>query len=63
MDYYRYVWKNNPKRAALWGRTCKIIARGEMNSRMIEFLDGGREVVSGNSLRKIKKPVFRLEDV
>jgi hypothetical protein len=49
---YRYAWKNNVKRAALYGRLCRVLARGRMNSIMIEFLDNGqREITSRNAVR------------
>jgi hypothetical protein len=38
----------------LFGRRCRLIARGTMNSRLVEFEDGTRHVVSGNALRKVK---------
>ena len=37
-----------------YGRACKIIARGAMNSRMIQFENGELAIVSGNSLRRRK---------
>lgn len=50
---YRYVWKNNAKRAKLYGRECRVICRGTMNSAMVEFTDNGqREVISRNALRR-----------
>lgn len=49
-----YTWRNNSKRLALYRRPCRIIARGAMNSILVEFENGQREVVSGNSIRKIK---------
>lgn len=53
MNIYRYGWRNNEKRAALYGRACRVICRGSMNSALIEFVDNGqREVVSRNALRK-----------
>uniref|UniRef100_A0A6M3JU62 Uncharacterized protein n=1 Tax=viral metagenome TaxID=1070528 RepID=A0A6M3JU62_9ZZZZ len=52
---YYYAWGNNPKRIKMCLRPCKIIAHGKMNSRLIEFKNGQQEIVSGNSLRKIKK--------
>lgn len=51
---HRYVWKNNPRRKELHGRECRIVARGKMNSILIEFEDGLRECVSRNSVRRIK---------
>ncbi len=53
MALYVYQWGNNSKRATLKGRTCRVVARGRMNSCMIEFADNGRrEIVSRNALRK-----------
>ena len=52
---YIFIWKNNVKRATMKDRVCKVIVRGKMNSAMIEFTDNKqREVVSRNSLRKVK---------
>jgi hypothetical protein len=59
-DYpYFYAWKNNPKRETLYQRPCRIVARGALNSIMIEFENGEREVVSRNAARKM--PVARHE--
>ena len=50
---YRFCWANNPKRAIMQGRTCRVMHRGAMNSAMIEFIDNGqREIVSRNALRR-----------
>lgn len=49
---YYYAWGNNEKRATLKGRACRILVHSKMNSRLIEFEDGQKEVVSGNALRK-----------
>lgn len=38
----------------LFGKRCRILARGGMNSRLVEFEDGTRHVVSGNALRRAK---------
>lgn len=47
----KFRWGNNEKRSIMKGRECKIIARGEMNSVQIEFLDNGqREIVSRRSV-------------
>lgn len=50
-----YAWRNNAKRLTLYGRRCRILARGTMNSRLIEFENGQREVISGNALKKVKE--------
>lgn len=52
MRVYRFAWGNNPKRRTMLGRLCQIIARGRLNSALVEFTDGQREVVSRHSLRR-----------
>ena len=53
-DYY-FSWGNNPKRATLKGRRCAVLVRGRMNSCLVEFEDGRKEVVSRNAIRKLKQ--------
>lgn len=56
-----YAWRNNlalglrpcPKRITLHRRLCRILARGKMNSVLIEFADGQRECVSRNAVRRL----------
>ena len=52
MRYY-YAWKNNQKRDTLYRRHCNVIARGKMNSALVEFENGQREIISRNALRKL----------
>jgi len=49
---YVYRWGNNPKRATMKGRRCRVVCRGTMNSALVEFDDGSREVVSRNALQR-----------
>lgn len=49
---YRYAWGNNEKRKTMKSRRCVVIVRGRMNSALIEFENGQREVVSRNALRR-----------
>lgn len=50
---YTYHFANNEKRLTMKGRACIVLARGTLNSALIEFLDNGeREVVSRNALRR-----------
>jgi len=51
---YTYCWANNPKRATLKGRICRMVGRGKMNSCLVEFENGQREVISRNAIRKVK---------
>lgn len=47
-----YRWRRyNP---TLYGQRCRLIARGTMNSALIEFQGGELCVVSRNALRKVK---------
>jgi len=55
---YRYAWKNNPVRARLYGRECRVVVRsgrGQGNSALLQFTDTGELVVSSrNALRRIR---------
>lgn len=52
---YKYHWANNPVRARMKGRTCRVLVRGKMNSCLIEFIDTGEHCnTSRNALRKIE---------
>lgn len=47
-----YRWRRY--RPDLFGRLCLILARGRLNSILVQFEDGTRHVVSRYSVRKIK---------
>lgn len=49
---YIYGWKNNQKRQTLYRRKCRVLARGGMNSALVEFEDGQKEIISRNALRR-----------
>jgi hypothetical protein len=49
-----FTWSNNPKRAQLQGRRCRIVAAGKMGSCLVEFEGGDREIISFRALKKIK---------
>lgn len=48
---YVFRW-NRPGLPGRKGTRCKVLARGKMNSCMVEFEDGFRAIVSRNALRK-----------
>jgi len=50
---YIYRWRNNSKRATLYGKRCRLLLRLPMNSAVVEFEDGHAEVISRNALKKI----------
>ena len=55
MTVYIFPWRNNEKRATLYGRRFVVLARGALNSVMVRFLDNGeRCVISRNALRRAK---------
>ena len=54
MTKYIYAWGNNPKRLEMKGRVCFVLKRLSLNSALIVFGNGQREVVSRNALRKIQ---------
>ena len=47
-----FAWKNNTARAALYKRRCRVVARGTMNSVLVEFEDGSKVVTSRYAVRK-----------
>lgn len=49
-----YVWGNNELRARIKGKRCRVLARGGMNSVLIEFEDGFKTLTSRHSIRKEK---------
>lgn len=50
-DRYRRV---RTKLGHRFGQRCRIVARGSMNSCLVEFEDGTKVVTSRNFLRKVK---------
>lgn len=51
---YRFRLRNwfGGKDSPLFGRRCRLIARGARNSRLVQFEDLTLHVVSGNALRR-----------
>jgi hypothetical protein len=50
-DRYWRIRTNLPERK---GMKLRVLARGKMNSALVEFEDGVRHIVSRNSFRKVK---------
>jgi hypothetical protein len=49
---YLYRWKSKyPRTLDRKGQLCRVLARGRMNSALIEFQDGFRAIVSRNALK------------
>jgi hypothetical protein len=52
---HSYSWGNNPRRAELKGRRCRIVATGKMGSALVEFENGERVVTSRRAVRSLSK--------
>lgn len=53
---YRYAWRANGKYKNLFRQRCRVLARGALNSALVEFRNGNREIVSRNALRIATPP-------
>ena len=52
---YAFAWGDNPRRAALKGRRCRVLARGRMGTVLVEFADTGERVTcSFRAIRLIR---------
>jgi hypothetical protein len=47
-----HVYRWRKYRPDLYGKRCRVLARGTMNSCLVEFEDGKRHVVSRYAVRK-----------
>ena len=51
---YFFAWKRGPVWSGLYRRPCRVIARGSLNSALVEFEDGRKFIISRNALRRRK---------
>lgn len=51
-DVMDYVWFWKSKLGSRKGQPCKVIARGKMNSILVEFADGYKAITSRYAVRK-----------
>ncbi|MGV3515606.1 hypothetical protein [Luteitalea sp.] len=56
MPEYPYVWRVRTRLPWLFGRRCRVLVRGRMNTALVEFTCGYRVVTSRNYLRKAATP-------
>jgi hypothetical protein len=49
---FQYVWRVRTRLPERFGARCRVLARGAMNSALVEFEDGMRVVTSRNYFRK-----------
>lgn len=55
MTLYTYRWRtacNGTMEARYHGQRCIVVARGKLNSALVEFESGERAVISRNALRR-----------
>ncbi len=52
---YYFAWKNNDLRRQYYGKPCRLVAAGALNSILIEFENGRRLVTSRNAIRRIPR--------
>lgn len=55
-SHIAYVWFWRCRLPERKGNDCRVIARGAMNSILVEFADGFRVVTSRYAVRKKKTP-------
>ena len=49
-----HYWRVRTKLPERFGQRCRVLARGKMNSCLVEFEDGTLVVTSRNFVRKVK---------
>jgi hypothetical protein len=55
-----YIWRVKTRLPERYMTTCKVLARGKLNSCLVEFEDGYRVVTSRNYLMKLETIKKRL---
>lgn len=51
---YPYYWRVRKWLPLMYGKRCRMVARGTMNAGLFEFKCGYRVVASRNSIRRVK---------
>lgn len=52
---YDRVWHWRSKLPERKGQPCRVLARGKLNSALVEFRDGFKVVTSRHAVRKAKR--------
>jgi hypothetical protein len=50
-----YYWRVRARLPERFGQRCAVLARGALNSAMVEFEDGYRVITSRNYVRRVDK--------
>jgi hypothetical protein len=51
---YVWAWSKRPMDRDRKGQRCRVLARGAMNSALVEFEDGTKHIASRNGIRKAR---------
>jgi hypothetical protein len=49
-----YFWRVRTRLPERFGQMCRVIARGKLNSCLVEFEDGYKVVTSRNYVRRLR---------
>lgn len=52
MSEWPYIWFWRSRLPSRTGQPCRVLARGKMNSILVEFADGFRVVTSRHAVRR-----------
>lgn len=52
MPDYPYYWRVHTRLPTRFGEVCRVLARGKMNSALVEFEDGFKVITSRNYIRR-----------
>lgn len=50
-----HYWRIRTTLPDRFGQPCRVVARGRLNSILVEFADGTRHVVSRYAVRRLRK--------
>lgn len=54
VEEFPYYWRVRSRLPERFGKACRVIVRGAMNSALVEFEDGYKVVTSRNYFRRLK---------
>jgi hypothetical protein len=63
MPQMKYYWRVRTRLPDRFGQPCRVVTRGKMNARLIEFRDGYRVIAGGNDYRKRPRPIKVLREI
>lgn len=52
MNEWPYFWRVRARLPDRYGQPCRVLARGALNSALVEFQDGTQVITSRNYLRR-----------